>query len=331
MINSYSKWWSTVIALLTLLCCQDRTVKLSADDIKNAIVYVAYSTQKIKNYNVSSKEIYIIPVEDNAKPLRITYNDNWEEQPVWLGSGNFIVFMRCAGRVGSPNSKWYLFSKNLYTSKEERIIEISMGVKVKASENVYILFYSEPNPALYNLEEQKKIIKKKFTSEELGITITGPGSGLWNFDVNKKVDKILVCFTDGARVEGSKLVEIDKFMELAIVNIDGTNFQVLTNDTFPDFAPAISPDGKFIAFESVRERNRDIYIMEIESRKLTRLTEHPADDYSPTWSPDGKRVAFISDRDGHSHIYVINADGTGLFQLTKGEFEVWPGISWSPR
>ncbi|MEO0096111.1 MAG: DPP IV N-terminal domain-containing protein, partial [candidate division WOR-3 bacterium] len=122
-----------------------------------------------------------------------------------------------------------------------------------------------------------------------------------------------------------------KFMELAIVNIDGTNFQVLTNDTFPDFAPAISPDGKFIAFESVRERNRDIYIMEIESRKLTRLTEHPADDYSPTWSPDGKRIAFISDRDGHSHIYVINADGTGLFQLTKGEFEVWPGISWSPR
>ncbi|MEO0095188.1 MAG: hypothetical protein ABIL66_04775 [candidate division WOR-3 bacterium] len=311
--------------------CNHSKSSLTYDQINNCIAFVSYPTMSNSNYAVSKKEIYIINVENKAEPIRITYNTSWEEEPIWLQQGTEIVFRRCIGSVGSPKSKWYLYKRALLSNQESRLIEINMGMKCVGIKNLFILDYPL---GIYLFDSARSGLKKILPIDTCdNIKACAQWNvELWDFAVDKSEKYFVIIFADRERIKDKILAKDEyKCYELAIVNIDGTNFQVLTNDTFPDFAPAISPDGKFIAFESVRERNRDIYIMEIESRKLTRLTEHPADDYSPTWSPDGKRVAFISDRDGHSHIYVINADGTGLFQLTKGEFEVWPGISWSPR
>lgn len=48
--------------------------------------------------------------------------------------------------------------------------------------------------------------------------------------------------------------------------------------------PAISPDGKMIAFSSNRNGNWEIYIMCLDGSKQTRLTDISSDDVSPIWS-----------------------------------------------
>ena len=69
--------------------------------------------------------------------------------------------------------------------------------------------------------------------------------------------------------------------------------------------PAISPDGKNVAFSY----NGDIYLVSSEGGEASQLTSNPAYDYAPVWSPDGKVLAFASDRYGNFDIYTISVDG----------------------
>ena len=43
-----------------------------------------------------------------------------------------------------------------------------------------------------------------------------------------------------------------------------------------------------IAFQSNRDGNNEIYVMNGDGSGLTNLTNNPADDIGPVWSPDGK-------------------------------------------
>lgn len=76
--------------------------------------------------------------------------------------------------------------------------------------------------------------------------------------------------------------------------------------------PAISPDGKTIAFCY----KGDIFLVPAEGGKATQLTTHPAYDYHPVWSPDSKTIAFTSGRDGGMDLYMLPVTGGTPTRLT---------------
>jgi Tol biopolymer transport system component len=87
-----------------------------------------------------------------------------------------------------------------------------------------------------------------------------------------------------------------------------------------------------IAFQSNRDGNFEIYVMNADGSGQRRLTQNPAKDVSPVWSPDGRRIAFSSDRGGarFSDIYVMNADGSRPRRLTRSPADdISP--AWSPN
>jgi Tol biopolymer transport system component len=91
-----------------------------------------------------------------------------------------------------------------------------------------------------------------------------------------------------------------------------------------------APPGK-IAFDSDRDGDTEIYVMNADGSGVTQLTNNLATDCQPAWSPDGKRIAFLSTRDGvDSEIYVMNADGTGVTQLTNN-LALDANPDWSPH
>ena len=105
--------------------------------------------------------------------------------------------------------------------------------------------------------------------------------------------------------------------------------------------PAQSPDGKSIAFASLRDGNGEIYVMGADGSGPVNLTLHGAWDADPAWSPDGGRIAFVSDRNGdvevwpgthlNTDVFVMNADGSGVEQVTHDALsKSAEGPVWSP-
>ncbi|MCC6344678.1 MAG: serine/threonine-protein kinase [Bryobacterales bacterium] len=77
-------------------------------------------------------------------------------------------------------------------------------------------------------------------------------------------------------------------------------FQLLTEDTNLALGPALSPDGKLLAYAANRdgEEGLDIWVQTVPAGTPLRLTAHEEDDFTPTFSPDGKWIVFASERDG---------------------------------
>jgi dipeptidyl aminopeptidase/acylaminoacyl peptidase len=73
--------------------------------------------------------------------------------------------------------------------------------------------------------------------------------------------------------------------EIWVMNADGTNRSVLTNDPALDQDPDWSPNGKRIAFARVGD---GVYTMNADGSDPKRLSA----GRGPAWSPDGKRIAF---------------------------------------
>jgi len=76
--------------------------------------------------------------------------------------------------------------------------------------------------------------------------------------------------------------------------------------------PAISPDGKNIAFSY----KGDIYTVPTSGGDARQITMHAAHDYMPVWSPDSKSIAFASFRYGNFDIFLTSAEGGEAKRLT---------------
>ena len=72
-----------------------------------------------------------------------------------------------------------------------------------------------------------------------------------------------------------------------------------------------------IVFQSDRDGDWEIYVMNADGSHVLQLTQNTFADEYPVWSPDGNQIAFKSNRDGNFDIYVMNADGSEQRRLTN--------------
>src|SRR5262245_23524715 len=79
----------------------------------------------------------------------------------------------------------------------------------------------------------------------------------------------------------------------------------------------VSAPGR-IVFQSQRDGNPEIYVMNADGTNQVRLTFNTVFDGDATFSPGGEKIAFMSTRDGgNGEIYIMHADGSSQKRLTN--------------
>lgn len=141
--------------------------------------------------------------------------------------------------------------------------------------------------------------------------------------------------------------DYDDRMELFVAKRDGSNIRRLTDAPGYDAEGSYSPDGKLIAFCSMRhafpleklspeDRKRmqtdpayfgDIYLMSADGSNVRRLTRKPGYDGGPFFSPDGQRIIWrrFTEKGDTADVHTMKLDGSDVRRLTD-----FGAMSWAP-
>jgi len=141
--------------------------------------------------------------------------------------------------------------------------------------------------------------------------------------------------------------------EIYLMDGDGTNPRRVTENTYSDGFPALSPEGKKIVFDSNRLRaeaesfnTSDLFVMNADGTGQTSLVRGS----SATWSADGRKIAFHASASGtgkpinslpgaattDSDIFVMNVDDFLKHRvrpknITNNPAAIDDDPDWSPR
>jgi len=83
----------------------------------------------------------------------------------------------------------------------------------------------------------------------------------------------------------------------------------------------VSPDGRWLIFDSNRRGNMDVFKMPAAGGEAVALTDSPRDELLPRWSPDGTEIAFLAhvgDSGPATSIMVMTASGATPVAVTVG-------------
>ena len=116
--------------------------------------------------------------------------------------------------------------------------------------------------------------------------------------------------------------------EVYIADYDGANGRQITHDNTLSVSPALSPNGRRLAYTGYQAGYADIYVIDLVSGSRIRLVKFPGTNSGARFSPDGNLIACTISKDGNPELYVVGLGG-GARRLTHTRgAESSP--SWAP-
>ncbi|MGJ3238088.1 MAG: protein kinase domain-containing protein [Anaerolineae bacterium] len=107
-----------------------------------------------------------------------------------------------------------------------------------------------------------------------------------------------------------RITDSETLSQLLTLDFDtGRETQLTQTTTGTNSYPVVSPDRRWIAFQSNRDGNFEIYLTDLDGGQVQRLTNNSGLDRLPAWSPDGQWVIYASETDtGAFDLRRINID-----------------------
>lgn len=249
----------------------------------------------------------LVSVCPAAEPIRLTSDGRMKADPVVTPSGESIIFTTYEVPTLGRLMRLTLADKSLERfSPQAETSEFEATCPADGSAWAFIQSRGNLNLRL--------VIRDSRTGKDASFE---PGGGFASLR--------RPSFTpDGTRIIFS--IPAPNGQEIVSVNRQGQDRKSLTSGGMNTW-PAVSPDGKQIAFVTSREGEFDLAIMNIDGTGYRRLLRRPGMDARPAWSPDGKRIAFMGAVDGNYNLFLVDADGSHLTPLVshpeRDDFPTW--------
>jgi dipeptidyl aminopeptidase/acylaminoacyl peptidase len=114
-------------------------------------------------------------------------------------------------------------------------------------------------------------------------------------------------------LEGHDPIAFEKDGDIWVASIMHLANLTPNTSAYLDVDPAVSPDGRYVAFASNRDgHDFEIYMANVFTGEVRRVTDNTVTDYNPDWSPDGQLITY------EGRHYWKN-----YYQLTRGASKVF--------
>ncbi|WP_443147246.1 basic secretory protein-like protein [Pedobacter sp. GR22-6] len=149
-------------------------------------------------------------------------------------------------------------------------------------------------------------------------------SGLWKNAIEKHYRPMLKADSSQIKISGTKIID----------NKNSGNMNV---------APAVSPDGKYLAFMSEKDLfGIDLFLADAKTGKILRklssqIANSHIDEFNflesaGAWSPDSKQFAFSIFSKGKNQLMIINIDnGKVTLRADMANVAQFGNLTWSPN
>jgi dipeptidyl aminopeptidase/acylaminoacyl peptidase len=261
------------------------------------------------SWNLSGRwEIYILDLESNARPKKMTSGEGAKFAPRWNPDGNRLAYARdldggenydifildlktgehhnltqdtpeaiLTGYAWSPDGKWIAFSSNRDGNFDTFVMPSTGGQPRKVLEQPYPDFEIFWSP----------------DGDTLAVEVEGGGQDYWTF---------LVPLEDGNPYP---------------IAIDGA--AISAKDA------CWAPDGQSLAFASNISGQYEIGIYELTSGTISWLTKGVGEKEEPDWSLDGHLV-YVTSEGPKTKLTIMD-----LASQTSASYQIEPGVVYSPK
>jgi len=278
-------------------------------DFSGKLISLSQTGRLLYSQEYEEESIYIADVDPktgqpNRKPARLA--TGW--QAVWSPDGKKIAYLadnalRVMSADGSNNQE-------ILTVKT---VQKSNFVWSSDNEHIYMVEYPNNKIGIYALS---------LSTQEKRLVLSGGGGHL-------------TCSPDGKHLAFIKPDESSKYIEVFMVDVDGTNLRQLTfSQNTNRYYPAWSPDGKQIVFDSdAPDGTKALMAVSVEDgiiREIFRAKKPDDRFFMANWSPDGSKLVWCGR---------MEMNGLRIGNISDGEYQrfaldlqeayhMWP--DWSP-
>lgn len=145
--------------------------------------------------------------------------------------------------------------------------------------------------------------KHLFAYHPVYLPLTRLTADAWDYDdpaISPDGSKIAYCANEFGR------------WDIFILDLlNGEKTRLTQTETYA-CAPSWSPDGVWLAYESVQDTKLGIILQSVSdtSSAPVPLTDNLSNNFDPTWSPGGREIAFVTDRNGRQEIWLADLDAS---------------------
>ncbi len=260
------------------------------------IASVAFNSKDSTN----KMEIIVTNVETGEQTSLTQELWDWVGQIAWLSDGSGIAITSYG--ENSPNATDEIWVVSYPSGKSRQVttgVNGFFGLGLTANSNSIVTVKSDRLVSLWVAPNDKpneaKMIRKN--------TIDGT---LFKLGIDWTIDGKIVYST-------AQSGDAD----IWIMDADGNNQKQLTDNEIADYAPKVSPDGRYIVFISNRLGQRNLWRMNIDGTNVAQLSYLPNSIF-PSISPDGNLVYF-SAMDGNTSkltLWKVSINGGEATQIS---------------